>query len=123
MDAAPLVFSAAPVGAAAADDAAGALGAGCALEDEAAAKFHAYEGKEDDKGAGGKDGGKDEKGDEENVKAAVKDAQNEGGQDEKVEFCAGITVTDAEPGTFVAHVPGYKVRFSFSSFLIQSLVN
>ena len=93
------------------------------LEDEAAAKFHGYEGRDEAAGHDkGRDGEKDGKGDEENVKAAVKDAQNEGGHEEKVEFCAGITVTDAEPGTFVAHVPGYKVRFSFSSFLIRSLV-
>jgi kinesin family protein 2/24 len=28
----------------------------------------------------------------------------------KVEFCTGISVTSAEPGEFVAHVPGMKVR-------------
>ena len=27
----------------------------------------------------------------------------------EVEFCAGITVASAEPGVFVAHVPGMKV--------------
>ncbi|KAJ6591348.1 P-loop containing nucleoside triphosphate hydrolase protein [Mycena sp. CBHHK59/15] len=30
------------------------------------------------------------------------------GQAAPVEFCAGITVTSAEPGVFVAHVPGMK---------------
>lgn len=29
----------------------------------------------------------------------------------EVEFCSGISVTSAEPGVFVAHVPGFKVRF------------
>lgn len=28
----------------------------------------------------------------------------------RVEFCSGISVTNAEPGVFVAHVPGMKVR-------------
>lgn len=37
----------------------------------------------------------------------------DGGNEEdadKVEFCSGITVTSAEPGIFVAHTPGMKVR-------------
>lgn len=28
----------------------------------------------------------------------------------KVEFCSGVTAVSAEPGTFVCHVPGFKVR-------------
>jgi kinesin family member 2/24 len=31
---------------------------------------------------------------------------------EKVDFCSGISVPSAEPGVFVAHVPGMKVRLS-----------
>ena len=27
----------------------------------------------------------------------------------KVEFCSGVTAASAEPGTFVCHVPGFKV--------------
>jgi hypothetical protein len=30
-----------------------------------------------------------------------------------VEFCAGITALSADPGVFVAHVPGMKVLHSF----------
>ncbi|KAJ7467033.1 P-loop containing nucleoside triphosphate hydrolase protein [Mycena latifolia] len=33
---------------------------------------------------------------------------DEAGKVAPVEFCAGITVTNAEPGVFVAHVPGMK---------------
>lgn len=40
----------------------------------------------------------------------AKDAPvDEDGQLPAVEFCSGITVTSAEPGVFVAHVPGMKV--------------
>ena len=89
------------------------------LGDEAAEKFRAYEGREDgskreEEGAGDKEN--------ENETTDAKDGEDakhvegaaKGGTEEieKVAFCAGITVTDAEPGTFVAHVPGYKVRLS-----------
>lgn len=37
---------------------------------------------------------------------------------EPVEFCAGISVPSAEPGKFVAHVPGMKVRKLSSSHFI-----
>jgi kinesin family protein 2/24 len=40
------------------------------------------------------------------AKEALVDAE---GQTAAVEFCAGITLTSAEPGVFVAHVPGMKV--------------
>ncbi|KAJ7760973.1 P-loop containing nucleoside triphosphate hydrolase protein [Mycena metata] len=53
------------------------------LPDEAADKFHA----------------------DADAKDAPLDAD---GQPAAVEFCAGITVTSAEPGVFVAHVPGMK---------------
>ncbi|KAJ7162247.1 P-loop containing nucleoside triphosphate hydrolase protein [Mycena filopes] len=53
------------------------------LPDEAADKFHA----------------------DPDAKDAPLDAD---GQLAAVEFCAGITVTSAEPGVFVAHVPGMK---------------
>ncbi|KAJ7820427.1 P-loop containing nucleoside triphosphate hydrolase protein [Mycena leptocephala] len=39
------------------------------------------------------------------AKEALVDAE---GQTAAVEFCAGITLTSAEPGVFVAHVPGMK---------------
>ena len=72
------------------------------LEHEAEEKFHAYEAKD--------------------APAAPRPFlhahhdENENAENDtppepvKAEFCAGITVTDAEPGTFVAHVPGYKAR-------------
>ena len=31
--------------------------------------------------------------------------------DLEVEFCAGISVPSAEPGRFIAHIPGMKVSF------------
>lgn len=50
------------------------------------------------------------------TKFNVEDATGFGGPDPSdenkapsVEFCPGITVTSAEPGVFVAHVPGMKV--------------
>lgn len=64
------------------------------LPSEAEEKFHASEGKESS-AAGGEGEGK----------AAAEVAV-------KVEFCSGVTPTSAEPGTFVAHVPGLKVRES-----------
>lgn len=62
------------------------------LEHEAEEKFKAYEGKD-----------------------STADTTEDSAPEEpaKVEFCAGITVADAEPGTFIAHVPGYKVRALF----------
>ncbi|GJE94690.1 kinesin motor domain-containing protein [Phanerochaete sordida] len=62
------------------------------LPDEAAEKFHASEDKESAVVGGD---GEDKAGD-----AAEEPA--------KAEFCSGVTATSAEPGTFVAHVPGFK---------------
>ncbi|KAF7798862.1 hypothetical protein EIP86_010089 [Pleurotus ostreatoroseus] len=64
------------------------------LPDEAAEKFQAYEAK-----------------DEPSSDTQVSEGASEGVpavEHTRAEFCAGVTVTDAEPGTFVAHVPGYK---------------
>ena len=36
--------------------------------------------------------------------------QDSGTQKEELEFCSGISVGNADPGVFVAHVPGMKVR-------------
>lgn len=77
------------------------------LPDEAEEKFQAYESKDE-------------------PTAAPPDVQSQEGEGVpatepvKVEFCAGVTVTDAEPGTFVAHVPGYKASIfaSFSEIMI-----
>lgn len=43
-------------------------------------------------------------------------------QKEELEFCSGISVGNADPGVFVAHVPGMKVRLipiDVSSILID----
>ena len=69
------------------------------LPDEAEEKFQAYESK-----GGPSSNTQVAEGALEGVPAA---------EHTKVEFCAGGTVTDAEPGTFVAHVPGYKVASLF----------
>lgn len=70
------------------------------LPDEAEEKFQAYESK--DEPAAAPSDGQLQEGEGEEVPAT---------EPGKVEFCAGVTVTDAEPGTFVAHVPGYKANF------------
>lgn len=56
------------------------------LPNEAADKFHASEGEDDAVGEG-----------------------EEAAEAPKVEFCSGVTARSAEPGVFVAHVPGWKV--------------
>ncbi|EKM53632.1 uncharacterized protein PHACADRAFT_186255 [Phanerochaete carnosa HHB-10118-sp] len=66
------------------------------LPNEAEEKFHASESKESAPVEGQGTEGGEEKG--EVVAEAVT----------KVEFCSGVTATSAEPGTFVAHVPGFK---------------
>lgn len=38
--------------------------------------------------------------------------ENQAPVEPAAEFCSGISVASAEPGVFVAHVPGFKVRFS-----------
>jgi kinesin family member 2/24 len=78
-----------------------------------AEKFTALEGKEEDAAAA------------ENALLEVEDespqARNDAPDDaagpQKVDFCAGVTVKSAEPGTFVAHVPGWKVCSCFRSRL------
>lgn len=57
------------------------------LPNEAQEKFHASESKEEDTPEG-------------QTTAELS----------KVEFCSGVTAASAEPGTFVCHVPGFKVR-------------
>jgi kinesin family protein 2/24 len=44
------------------------------------------------------------------VNLTAQDGQSAEDGPAKVEFCMGISVTSAEPGEFVAHVPGMKVR-------------
>ena len=63
------------------------------LPNEAAEKFHAYETKDTDSE------GVEDEGQTQHAEAA------------SVEFCAGVSVKNAEPGTFVAHVPGHKVSY------------
>ncbi|THG94681.1 hypothetical protein EW026_g6839 [Hermanssonia centrifuga] len=62
------------------------------LEHEAEEKFKAYETKDTPEQDG--------------TEASSGPATTEGSC--KVEFCPGITVASAEPGTFIAHVPGLK---------------
>ena len=66
------------------------------LPDEAEQKFHVANAVDQDVSAADPQEGKDE------------DAT----EPERVEFCPGVTVKSAEPGTFVAHVPGWKVGLS-----------
>lgn len=60
------------------------------LEHEAEDKFKAYEGKEDGP------------------------QEDESAEHGPAKFCPGITASKAEPGEFVAHVPGLKVRLCHS---------
>lgn len=60
------------------------------LEHEAEDKFKAYDGKEDTPQEG------------------------ESSEQDPAKFCPGITVSKAEPGEFVAHVPGLKVYLCHS---------
>ena len=64
------------------------------LPNEAEEKFHAVEKKEEAAAAEGQ---------------GTKQAEVAAEQPVKIEFCSGVTAASAEPGTFICHVPGFKV--------------
>lgn len=57
---------------------------------------------------------------EDTTTSGEESVQDDGGE---LEFCAGVSVASADPGVFVAHVPGMKVRAPLAPVLSLSYID